>query len=171
MSTENPTPSGPKTYTTHPVEAMKLTETNGYQVARWCGGDLHVSITPGTGESKAMHVDLAVLPANGAAPRVRIGQYLTRSHKGEWLVLDADYFEDTYPVPAIAIPLGGTPTLAHLKVDPRLAALDEADAVWQWDPKNEVITMNGYPLTAVTEELPREHGPYRWAEHEAGDPQ
>lgn len=77
------------------VEAMKLTQRNGAEVAEWCGGEsFDVGMAPGL----THHVNVPAPKRAGVGPvaRAKPGDYIRRSEAGHFAVMSGRRFDAFY---------------------------------------------------------------------------
>jgi hypothetical protein len=69
------------------VEAVQVTEDNLYDVAKWCGGDVHTTLSSGK-----KYIEVAVLhPLHKKQTRASIGDWVLRSEQGFKIYADAAF--------------------------------------------------------------------------------
>lgn len=68
------------------VEAVQVTDENLYEVAQWCGGDVH------TNPSGKKHIQVAVLhPLHQKQTRASIGDWVLKSEQGYKIYADTAF--------------------------------------------------------------------------------
>lgn len=75
------------------IEAIPLTESNGGEIARWCGGRYHEEVNPRDHKDVAIYLEIPTLEG---VMRANKDDWIIKGVQGEFYPCKPDIFHETY---------------------------------------------------------------------------